>query len=51
MAEACGPNWLELYRKAVLERDREKLRTGVATAHKAVPQIARIVVRRVTRND
>lgn len=29
-------NWMELYRDAVLERDRKKLRVRVAEAHKAI---------------
>ena len=36
MMDGTSSNWLELYREAVLERNRKKLRVRVAEAHKAV---------------
>jgi hypothetical protein len=41
MAENNNPNWLELYRDAILERDHKKLRVRVAEAHKAIQRRVR----------
>lgn len=41
MADSGNTNWLTLYREAVLEPDRKKVKTRIAQAQRAIQQRAR----------